>query len=222
MKFIYIRIICILLCLSVQFIKAQTLPPLTVELNYIEAPDLKEWAEEAALLAREQYPFLVAMLDSEGFVPPDSIVIIFREKHGVAYAAGNEIHISCDWIRRNPDDYGMVVHELIHVIQAFGSGNSVPGWVTEGIADYLRFFWWERNGFETCRVNPESARYTDSYRTTAAFFDWIVRTKDAGFIKRLNAYCREGNYSIGLFNEFTGMTVEELWVDFIKEIRNEE
>ena len=226
MKLVFNAIFIAIVSLVAQQVEAKNLPPLTVKIVYTEAPDLKEWAENAAAVSKEQYPYLVAMLDSEGFIPADSITIIFREMEGVAHATRREIHIAADWIRRRPDDIGMVVHELIHIIQAYGgrgrTGNRVPGWVTEGIADYLRFFWYERNGEVTCRVNPDRARYTDSYRTTGAFFDWIVKTKDAGFIKRLNAACREGTYSVELFQEYTGSTVDELWDGFIKSIREKE
>jgi hypothetical protein len=195
-------------------------PPLVVHINCSEAPETLEWAENAAVVAKEQYPFLIAMLDQEGYKPADTITIIIRPMEGVAHAAGRNIVISAEWIKRRPDDIGMVVHELIHIIQAYR--HRVPGWVTEGITDYLHFFYYERNGDRTCRVNPDRAKYTDSYRTTAAFFDWIVRTQDAGFIKKLNTACRDGRYSVDLFGEYTGMTVDELWDAFILSLREKE
>jgi len=194
------------------------LPPLVVNINYSQAPETREWAEKAQKIAREQFPVLVALLDSDGFIPRDSLTIVFRPMDGVAHATGKEIHISAEWVTvKSPDDFGMVVHELIHIVQAYRS--RVPGWVTEGIADYLRFFVYERNGDRTCRVNPDRAKYTDSYRTTGAFFNWIVMTKDAGFIKRLNAACRNGKYSADLYKEYTGMTIDELWDEFIQSLR---
>ena len=36
----------------------------------------------------------------------------------------------------HPEDTGMVIHELTHIIQNYPSPD--PGWVTEGIADYIR------------------------------------------------------------------------------------
>ena len=200
---------------------AQRLPPLKVAIDCSDAPQGQEWAETAAVIAKEQYPVLVALLDSEGFIPADSMKIVIRNMPGVANASRRQINISVDWITKNPGDLGMVVHELIHIIQAYGrGGNRVDGWVTEGIADYLRFFVYERNGEQTCRVNPDRHKYTDSYRVTGAFFNWIVLTHDAGFIKRLNAACRNGTYSIDLFREYTGLTVDELWDGFIQSIRN--
>ena len=193
--------------------------PLVVNINYSQAPETREWAEKAQKIAQEQFSVLVALLDSDGFIPRDSLTIIFRPMDGVAHATGKEIHISAEWVTvKSPDDFGMVFHELVHIIQAYRS--RVPSWVTEGIADYLRFFVYERNGERTCRVNPDRAKYTDSYRITGAFFNWIVLTHDAGFIKRLNTACRSGNYSVDLFKDYTGMTVDELWDGFILSIRN--
>ncbi len=207
----------IVLFFSVPYLVAQPLPPLKVTVDCTAATETQEWAEKAASIAKEQYPFLIAALDSEGFKPADSLKIVFKHMDGVAYASGGTVTISADWIEKHPDDLGMVVHELIHIVQAYK--HRVPSWVTEGIADYLRFFFYERNGDKTCRVNPEKAKYTDSYRTTGAFFDWIVRTKDAGFIKRLNSACRDGKYTVEFFKDSTGMTVDELWGGFIQSLK---
>jgi len=204
-----------------QHLVAQRLPPLKVGIDCTNAPETQEWAEKIAVIAKEQYPLLVAMLDSEGYIPADSITIVIRHMDGVAHATRQQIHISVNRVNKNPEDVGVVVHELIHILQAYRrGGNRVDGWVTEGIADYLRFFVYERNGERTCRVNPDRAKYTDSYRVTGAFFNWIVLMHDAGFIKRLNAACRNGTYSIALFKEYTGLTVDELWDGFIQSIRN--
>jgi len=213
----HIAFIFILFFFSITYLVAQALPPLTVNIDCSEAPETQEWAENAALVAKQQYPFLIAALDEEGYQPSDSMTMVFKHMEEIAYASNGRIVISAEWITKHPDDVGMVVHELIHILQAYR--HHVPGWVTEGIADYLRFFFYERNGERTCRVNPEKAKYTDSYRTTGAFFDWIVRTKDAGFIKRLNAACRNGKYSNDLFREYTGMTVDELWAGFIDSLK---
>jgi len=199
---------------------AQPLPPLKVGIDCSDAPQTQEWAEKIAAIAKEQYPLLVAMLDSEGYKPADSIMIVIRHMDGVGYASGRQIHISVNRVNSNPEGVGVIVHELIHILQAYRGMKREDGWVTEGIADYLRFFVYERNGEQTCRVNPDRHKYTDSYRITGAFFNWIVLTHDAGFIKKLNAACRYRNYSIDLFREYTGLTVDELWDGFIQSIRN--
>jgi len=199
------------------------IPPLIVTIDYRAEPEAQKWAELAAVTAKEQYPFLVAMLDSEGYKPPRSLRIIFIDIPLGAFVNREIIYIPTEWVKNGKlydiEMYGMglVIHEMVHIIQAYEEDKY--RWIKEGIADYFQFFWYARNGDKTCIVNPEKAIYTDGYRTTAAFFDWIVRTKDAGFIKRLNAACRNGTYSIDLFKNYYSMTVDELWDEFIQTLK---
>src|SRR5437867_9499159 len=90
---------------------------------------------------------------------------------GIAYASGGEIHISAAWVRSHPNDFGMVVHELTHLVQRYPR-NPGPGWLVEGIADYVRL-----HDFEPLlprpRIDFTKAKYTDSYKTTAGFLIWL-------------------------------------------------
>lgn len=184
---------------------------LNVELDCTDSPDSAAWAEKAAETAKFWFPKLVVMLDADNFEPVESVRIVFKKMDGVAYASGNTITVSENWIKKNPGDLGMIVHELIHIVQAYKS--RVPGWVTEGIADYIRFFQYEP-GKVGVRVDPKVHKHTDSYRITACFFDWIVRNKDEHFITKLNDICRKGNYNRETFTELTGKNAEQLWEEF--------
>ncbi|MGL4942401.1 MAG: basic secretory protein-like protein [Thermoguttaceae bacterium] len=199
------------------YLYAMLRPTIDVSVDCSDAPEAAEWAENAARVAREQFPNLLEQLDSAGYKPPTAVKLVFKKMDGVAHAAGGNIVISVAWITAHPDDIGMVVHELIHIVQAYR--HRVPSWVTEGIADYIRFFVYEKNGDRTCRVDPSRAKYTDSYRTTAAFFNWIVTTQDRDFIKKLNTVCREGKYDDNFFSETTGKTLDELWQAFIESLK---
>ncbi len=199
---------------SAQAVPKRAIPAtIKIALDCSEVPETRMWGEKAVKEAEKWYPKLVDLLDSDGFQPATKATIRFKKMDGVAHTSGDTITISADWIAKRPDDIGMVIHELIHVVQAYK--HRVPGWVTEGIADYIRFFVYEKNGEKMCRVNPERAKYTDSYRTTAAFFDWIVRTHETDFITKLNADSRAGTYSDEFFQKTTGKTVDDLWTDFI-------
>ena len=44
------------------------------------------------------------------------------------------MEFDAQWISDHPDDFGMVIHELIHVIQAYPAAGDKPGWLVEGIA----------------------------------------------------------------------------------------
>ena len=65
------------------------------------------------------------------------------------------------------------------------------------------------------------AKYTDGYRTTAAFFDWICRTRDPTFVTHLNTAARNGEYRDELFAKFAGKPVDQLWAEFIKPLQKD-
>ena len=68
-------------------------------------------------------------------------------------------------------------------------------------------------------VPPARAKYTDSYRTTAAFLNYVVENKDKEIIKKFNAAMREGKYSEELWKELTEKTVDDLWGDYVTKLR---
>src|SRR5436189_2063268 len=55
---------------------------------------------------------------------------------GVQTCALPILTVGVDWLKKNPDDIGMLAHELTHAVQAYPKAD--PGWLTEGIADYAR------------------------------------------------------------------------------------
>src|ERR1043165_3008518 len=80
------------------------------------------------------------------------------------------------------DSVGSMSHEAVHVAQQYGRArgrNRVPGWLTEGIADYIR--WWKyepasmRRPVAPTKRNGQPASYTDSYQTTAAFLEYVAK-----------------------------------------------
>ncbi len=102
----------------------------------------------------------------------------------------------------------MLSHELCHVIQSYP--NYKAGWLVEGIADYVRFFQFEPET-KIAPPDPKKSKYTDSYRTTAAFLDYVQRTKCPDLVPKLNAALRQGKYEDSLFKELTGEDLDTLW-----------
>src|SRR5206468_483753 len=102
---------------------------------------------------------------SEGYRPTTQISLsIKKDYNGVAEASGNRIKGSVKFFKEHPDDLGAMIHETCHVVQHYrGRGN--PGWLVEGVADYVRFFVYEPG--KAGPVNPRRAHYNNSYRTTA-------------------------------------------------------
>jgi hypothetical protein len=97
-------------------------------------------------------------------------------------------------------------------------GRRNGAWLTEGIADYVRLGHYEPDT-PPPRINPDRAKYTDSYKTTATFFRWIEKSYDKEFVKKVNLALRNGTYSLGLFKQYTGKTIDELWEEFASALR---
>jgi hypothetical protein len=86
---------------------------------------------------------------------------------------------------------------MVHIVQQYRrarGGNRNPGWMVEGLADYIRWFLYEPENLRP-RPNPARANYDDSYRTTAAFLAYVKETHDKEIIKKFNAAMRGGKYS---------------------------
>lgn len=135
----------------------------------------------------------------------------------MAATSGGTISINAIYVRRATNDFGMVIHELTHVVQSYHRGNT-PGWLTEGIADYIRLSHFEPQARRP-RINPEKASYTDAYKTTAIFLEWVEKKYDEQLVKKLNQAAREGRFQIELFKDYTGKTMDELWAEFADTLR---
>ncbi len=188
---------------------------LRVKIDYSEVPQLKEWAEKAQALAETWHPKISDMLKTDGFTPPSDVTLIFKkDMKGVAFASGKTITIAGDWVTKNPGDFGMVVHELTHVVQSYRGAPREAGWLVEGIADYVRFYKYEPLA-KIGRIDPKRASYKDSYRTSAQFVNWIEKTHDKEIVAKLNRALREREYQPALFQRWTGKSVDDLWTDFV-------
>ncbi len=187
-------------------------PAVAVTVDTTEVPELADWGKKARALVEKWHPQVAALLPGDGFTPPAEVRIIFKkDMKGVAYTRGTTIVIAADWVKKHPDDFGMVIHELTHVIQAYRRGG--PFWLVEGIADYVRFFHYEPK--TRIAINPRRARYQDGYRTAARFLAWVEKRHDRNLVRKLNDQVRRGKYTDKLFQTYTSKSLDELWKDFI-------
>jgi hypothetical protein len=202
----------------------------TIDLSM--APDLKDWCATTLLpVCDEWYPAIVKMLPSDGYHAPERFSVAFATDMGAtpASASGTRIRCNAEWFRKNlkGEAAGAVVHEMVHVVQRYGrarrqSRNAAanPGWIVEGIADYVRWFIFEPQSRGAVVTDPARARYDASYRTTAAFLNWVTQTHDPDIVPRLNAAMREGRYSDDLWREFTGKSADELGEEWKQSLRD--
>lgn len=212
-------------------------PPLVVHStdNYCEitidtsgAPDIRDWAEKklAPVLA-EWYPKLTTMLASEGYEPPKGFRVSIRPGRGVAATGGTNVTVNSTWLERelNREGVGAILHEEVHVVQRYGGGRRTnpegqarvrpPGWLVEGIPDYIRWYLYEPQSHGADAVWMKSRRnlnlnYDGMYRITANFLNYAVSKSDQSLITKLNAACRQGTYNEEIFKTATGKTLAEL------------
>ncbi len=182
--------------------------PVEYTVDVSDSPEMKDWAEKAARLCERWYPRLSEELKTDGYKPPRQVTIrITTGYNGVAMAGGGRITGSTKFFKAHPDDLGAMIHETAHVIQRYRSRNN-PGWLVEGVADYVRFFKFEPGKIGP--INADRARYNSSYRVTARFLDYVTEKYDKALVLKLNKAMREGTYKEELFKDLTGKTVKEL------------
>ena len=189
----------------------------TITVDTSEVPELNDWGQRAGKLCVEWYPKIADLLASDGFNPSEYVRVKFhKDMPGVASTSRNVINISANFVKRYTNDFGMVIHELTHVVQDYRQRRN-PGWLVEGVADYIRLTHFEPEARRP-RINPEKAKYTDAYKTTAMFLEWTKNKYSKDLVTKLNGAMREGSFNINLFKEITTKTVDELWKEFVASI----
>ena len=214
---------------------AAAIPPLLIKsadgkcditIDTAGATDLKEWAEtKLAPVLAEWFPKIVAMLPSDGYTPPASFSVTIRPGRGVAATGGTRVTANANWLRREleREAIGALLHEEVHVIQLYGrrggnrseGGRRLPGWLVEGIPDYIRWFLYEPQSHGADEVwmkgqNFSRVRYDGSYRQSANFLNWVTEKYDKDIVAKLNAAARAGKYGDEIWQEKSGKTAEEL------------
>lgn len=191
-------------------------------LDLSRAPELESWARGTLVpVLLEWYPRLADLLPGQNFEPPREVRIVIRPGRGVAATSGTRITANARWIQRELEGeaVGALVHELVHVLQQYGrrpAGSAPPpGWLVEGIADYLRWFVFEpeRHGADLVWLRQQrnvQLRHDAGYRISANFLDWVSRRYNRDLIRHLNAALREGRYEESLWSQWTGHTLQEL------------
>jgi hypothetical protein len=201
-------------------------------LDMRQSPELEEWAKTKLVpVIQEWYPKICVLLHTDGFTPPVEFSIVFdADMEGVAHARGSRIFCAVDWFRRNRDGeaVGAVVHELVHVVQNYGMARHIkpnvattPGWVVEGIADYVRWFVFEpeKRGAEISPRRASQVNYDGNYRISANFLNWVVREVQTDMVQILNTAARQGAYSPEIWVQHTGHALEALnirWKEFLQ------
>lgn len=209
----------------------------------------KEFAEPSKVLCEEWYAKINAALFGPDYpLPFKEVKVVFEPTISMgtgaqrtvipAYTNGNTIHVNSAYVaemhKEMPTDFsGMLIHELTHVNQHYGDAG--VGWLTEGIADYVRHKYFEKDieprlhldsdgnlqGFELDRNKGTFATqgYLGGYTVTGAFLFWLEVRKDKEIVPVLNRALRDGRYSPKMFPERCGAPLDTLWREFVAQSR---
>ena len=177
-------------------------------------------------------PKVVSLLDGAGAKwTGGEITIVPTDEKGAAWtsAGGDKIWLCNDFARTSPNEVvGACLHEFGHLVQDYrplqGRAkpyHSGPGWLCEGIVDWVRWFNMEgaagvKRATEDAKKNPKLDK---GYGITASFLDYIARSYDRDFVAKLNKTCRDGRYGEDVWKSLTGMTraeLEEEWKRSLK------
>jgi hypothetical protein len=179
---------------------------------------LQQISDKAQQTGRDYYGKIVKLLGSGKHPQPAKITISFNYSYnGIAATGGDHTEVNAPYALKNPNDIpGVIVHELTHVAQSYSKDPGFDtGWLTEGIADYVRWF-----NFEPVskRPHPRQSRHpkaTAAYQTTAAFLFWAVNKYNKNLVKILNEQLYDGTYTPETWKKLTSKSLDELndeWV----------
>jgi hypothetical protein len=192
-----------------------------ISVDSSKAPQCEAFTRNAKVLVEEWYPKINEILFSPDHpLPASSIAIICEPLKAIAYTdiEKNIIHLSAAYVtEKAPDDYGMVIHELTHIVQHYNKLKPSEVWLQEGIADYVRHRYFEGD-LDRLTIDPGQSSYRQGYKPAALFLAWLQRKKDPNLVHNLNEACSQGHCGPDLFVRFCGTDVEMLWSQFESEL----
>ncbi len=161
------------------------------------------------------YPKLVKTYNKNS--TKEVLFVVDTAYKAVAEASGGRILFSAGYMKAHPTDIDVVTHETMHIVQGYGY-SAGPVWLTEGIADYVRYKYGVDNIGSKWSLPSynEKQNYTNSYRITARFFVWLEKNIKPGLISTLDAQLRAHQYNEQSWITLTGKTLPELWAAYAK------
>lgn len=193
---------------------AASAPGFTVDAS--QSPENAEWARTVLVPALEAAaPRVVELLDGEGAEwQGGDVTVAIEDRPGStsSSAAAGRITVSSRWLAGNQGaGVGACIHEFAHLVQRYrpvDGCEEAPSWLTEGMADWVRWynFEGEEGRAKALADAKDRPKFDAGGAITACFLDWTAKNGDPEFIVKLNRACREGRYGEQLWEELTGKT----------------
>lgn len=142
-------------------------------------------------------------------------MVIDTAYKGVAETANARVTISSAWMHKRPEDIDVITHEVMHIVQDYGDSNG-PGWLTEGIADYVRYKFGVNNAAAkwSLPAYKPTQNFDNAYRITARFLLWMEEKIKPGIVRKLDEQMRLHTFTNDTWTQLTGKTVDELWKEY--------
>ncbi|MFZ6720048.1 basic secretory protein-like protein [Undibacterium sp. Ji49W] len=222
-------------------------PAKPAQVEFKPSPAVLARVEQSQRLVETWYPLINSLLFDEGHALPFADVeIVLMPGFGpelanvVAYASDNSIYISAEQVAVMPDNFqAMMVHEITHINQQYPPSKQQVGWLVEGVADYVRHKYFEKDISATLQINAQDQLsgyqpdapyffmlekqgvslkeqgYLKAYTVASSFLYWLEVSKDKDIVKKLNVALSKGEYTPELFVVYGGATLDVLWREFV-------
>lgn len=188
--------------------------PLGIEVAYNGWSGLEGWTDELKPKLASWWRDINRALGATACNAAKTIQLEFyriRPDKVAAAARGDHVLINAPYVlanRSNPDMFRMIAHELVHIAQAYPQGTG-PAWLTEGIADYVRYYVLFPDDPGRA-FDPGREDWREGYSPTAGLLAW-AEAKWPGVVASVNSAIRKGDKGDVALAAATGMTPQALW-----------
>jgi len=152
------------------------------------------------------YPKIAHALAYPDYTPLSNIELYMDPAYdGVAYVGGGapagRITVGSAWLSENKEDgQGMFLHEATHIVQSYPGSPDTPGFMVEGIADWIR----DRMTLERWQIPGPNATLSMGYSEGGGMLQWAQQKYDAGLIRKVNLKMHSATYNESYFKSLTG------------------
>jgi hypothetical protein len=212
----------------------------TVAVDVADVPNAQAYVAPVKTLITEWYSKINTILFGKAPLPFAEVRVVFRKTleadtpngrvDAPAFTHGNVISVNfTDLVRMNGNYRAMLIHELAHVCQNYKGLDKGPAkWVGEGIADYIRHKYFERDLESKLEWDPDGTikdgpleraalakqGYLVGYTIAAPFLYWLELHKNPRIVVILSQDVRDGSFSSGVFASLCGAPLDALWQKF--------